>query len=167
MLLRLRANKEGSAARRPGREPVPLRSLASMAPTMQAGLSVGLHYELAVDSFFGASHSMRPEGEVHTHSFRLQATFIADAVDDQGMMVGFREVNQMLEFEAKRYSNRYLNDLEPFTIIQPTGENIAAVIYRNLHVGIAETMPFGPRLVAVTLWENPTSYVRVGGGQER
>lgn len=167
MQLRLRANKEGSAVRTRGREPIQLRSRTDMAPTIQAGLSSGLHYELAVDSFFGASHSMRPDGEVHTHSFRLQATFIADAVDDQGMMVGFREVNRMLEFEAKRYSNRYLNDLEPFSIIQATGENIAAVIYRNLHVGIAETMPFGPRLVAVTLWENPTSYVRVGGGQER
>ncbi len=120
-----------------------------------------MRYELGIDSFFGASHAMRPSGERHTHSFRVQASFVTDSVDSNGMVVGFREVSNLLDAEAKKYSGRFLNDIEPFTRIQATGENLAAVIFRNLATALAENLPDGTRLVTVTLWENPTSYVRV------
>lgn len=120
-----------------------------------------MRYELGIDSFFGASHAMRPSGERHTHSFRVQASFLTDSVDANGMVIGFREVSNLLEAEAKRYSGRFLNDLEPFTRIQATGENLAAVIFRNMAASLSERLPEGPRLITVTLWENPTSYVRV------
>lgn len=125
-------------------------------------MATGMAYELSMDSFFGASHAIRPSGERHTHSFRVQATFVTDSVDDNGMICGFREVSDLVEFEAKRYVNRFINDIAPFNIVQPTGENLATVIYRNLVTALATEMPGGPRLVGVTLWENPTSSVRVG-----
>ena len=164
MLPGLRPKKQRDSRPPVAVEPRPLRTRDDLNATIQAGLTAGLTYELGVDSFFGASHAMRPSGAVHTHSFRVQASFVTDAVDKNGMICGFREVNDLLEFEAKRYANQFLNEIEPFTVIQATGENIASVIYRNLQVGLAESMPFGARLVAVTLWENPTSYVRVGSG---
>ncbi len=132
---------------------------------LQGALSAGLAYELGIDSFFGASHSMRPTGERHTHSFRVQASFVTESVDDNGMIVGFREVSDLLDEQAKRFVNRYLNDMEPFAVLQPTGENLAAVIYRDLVSALVEQMADPPRLVSVTLWENPTSYVRVSPGR--
>ena len=130
----------------------------------QAVLASGLRFDLGIDSFFGASHAIRPSGERHTHSFRVQASFISDTVDENGMIWGFREISNLLENEAKRFANRFLNDIEPFTLVQPTGENLAAVIFRNLAVATTDMMGSGPQLVHVTLWENPTSYVRVGRG---
>ncbi len=120
-----------------------------------------LSFELGIDSFFGASHSMRPGGARHTHSFRMQATFVTDEVDDEGMVVGFREVSDLLEREAKRYANSHINDVPPFDVIQPTGENIATVVFKNLAASLETELPIGPRLIAVTLWESPTSYVKV------
>lgn len=128
---------------------------------LQLAIATGMRYELGIDSFFGASHAMRPAGERHTHSFRVQASFLTDSVDANGMVIGFREVSNLLDAEARRYSGRFLNDIEPFTRIQATGENLAAVIFRNLAAALDETLPGGPQLVTVTLWENPTSYVRV------
>ncbi len=129
---------------------------------LQSRISAGMAYEIAIDSFFGASHAMRPSGERHTHSFRVQAAFLTEVIDSAGMTVGFREVSDLLETEAKKYANRFLNEIEPFNVIQATGENLAAVIYRNLDQAIRTTIPEAPRLVAVTLWENPTSHIRVG-----
>lgn len=131
---------------------------------LQNRISSGIRYEMGIDSFFGASHSMRPEGERHTHSFRVQATFLAEHVDSHGMIYGFREVTDLLESEARRYANRYLNEIEPFTIVQPTGENLAAVILKSLQTRLTHDMPTAPRLTAITLWENPVSYVRVTTG---
>jgi 6-pyruvoyltetrahydropterin/6-carboxytetrahydropterin synthase len=107
---------------------------------------------------------MRPNGERHTHSFRIQATFVTDAVDDDGMVVGFREVTTLLEREAKKYATQHINDIPPFDRVQPTGENIAAVVFQHLANALTATLPVGPRLVAVTLWESPTSYVKVMPG---
>ena len=147
------------------REPVQLPA-AGFAPSepalLQRSMATGMAYELAMDSFFGASHAIRPSGERHTHSFRIQATFVTDSVDENGMICGFREVSDLLDAEAKRYVNRFINEIKPFDAVQPTGENLATIIYRNLLTSLAQSMPGGPELVSVTLWENPTSSVRVG-----
>ncbi len=146
--------------------PSPLRlslNTATESPaTVQRAMASGMAYELAIDSFFGASHAIRPSGEKHTHSFRVQATFMTDVVDDNGMICGFREVSDLLEFEARRFANRFINEIPPFDVVQPTGENVATVIYRHLLDSLAAEMPGGPELLGVTLWENPTSSVRVG-----
>lgn len=135
---------------------------AAPKPGLQAEVAAALVFEMGIDSFFGASHAMRPNGPRHTHSFRVQASFITDQLDSHGMTVGFREVSNLLDAEARRFASQYLNEVEPFTEIEPTGENLAAVIHRNLLTSLAEMLPDGPQLVAVTLWENPTSFVRVG-----
>lgn len=122
-------------------------------------------YEMAMDSFFGASHAMRPSGERHTHSFRVQAVFVTDSVDENGMICGFREVSDILDAESKRYVNRFINEIKPFDVVQPTGENLATVIFRSLLTALARDMPEGPELVSVTIWENPTNSVRVGLGK--
>lgn len=137
------------------------RSTAANSAEIQGALGAGLRFELGIDSFFGASHAIRPSGERHTHSFRVQASFVSDRLDDNGMIWGLREAADLLEHEARRYANRFLNEIEPFNAIQPTGENLAALICRNLIVATLESMAGGPRLVHVTLWENPASYVRV------
>lgn len=141
--------------------PVPGSAPTVEGRVLQRAITSGMRYELGIDSFFGASHAMRPSGERHTHSFRVQASFHTDSVDANGMVVGFRDVTNLLDAEARRYSGRFLNELEPFTRIQATGENLAAVIFRNLDAALGESLPGGPQLVTVTLWENPTSYVRV------
>ena len=146
-------------------EPLHLQKLdghARDAATLQRSMAIGMAYELAMDSFFGASHAIRPSGERHTHSFRIQATFVTSSVDENGMICGFREVSDILNAEARRYVNQFINEIAPFDVVQPTGENLATVIYRNLITALNEEMPGGPELVSVTLWENPTSSVRVG-----
>ncbi|MGH2632829.1 MAG: 6-pyruvoyl trahydropterin synthase family protein [Tepidiformaceae bacterium] len=164
-------DNEGSESRRPvamaansedsGRKVVPLRGAGIWAGS-QSELASELVYEMGIDSFFGASHAMRPNGARHTHSFRVQASFVTEELDTSGMTVGFREVSNLLDAEAKRFASKFLNEIEPFTMIEPTGENLASVIFRNLLTSLQTTLPGGPKLIGVTLWENPTSYVRVG-----
>ena len=161
LLKQFSPQREGDNSTTPVQLPV-AGFVPSEPALVQRAMATGMAYELAMDSFFGASHAIRPTGETHTHSFRIQAVFVTDSVDDNGMICGFREVSDLLDFEAKRYVNRFINDIQPFNVVQPTGENLATVIYRNLVDSLANTMPGGPELVSVTLWENPTSSVRVG-----
>lgn len=161
LLKQFSPQRDGGSENEPLR--LPISGFQRSEPHLvQRAMATGMAYELAMDSFFGASHAIRPSGERHTHSFRVQATFVTDSVDENGMICGFREVSDILDFEAKRYVNRFINEIAPFDVVQPTGENLATVIYRNLLTSLANDMPGGPELVSVTLWENPTSSVRVG-----
>jgi 6-pyruvoyltetrahydropterin/6-carboxytetrahydropterin synthase len=53
--------------------------------------------------------------------------------------------------------HRYLNELEPFTGIKPTAENIAACMFREISARLnSDTI----RVSAVTLWETDRACVR-------
>ena len=55
-----------------------------------------------------------------------------------------------------QFDNTVLNQIPPFTEIQPTSENVAAVIYHDLVQALAGH-PVAVRSVCV--WETPTNYV--------
>ena len=58
---------------------------------------------------------------------------------------------------AGRLDHRYLNELEPFTEINPTAENIAAYFYQEL---AAQLNNDRIKVHAVTLWETERACVR-------
>ena len=153
--------------KRPAAAPAPSPASVARVPITlamagaQRQLSAGLSYEMGIDSFFGASHAIRPDGPRHTHSFRVQVTLVSDALDEEGMMRGFRGVSNVLNEEIQQLANRFLNEIEPFDVIQATSENLAGFLFRKLREGLAGSNGSDSGVVALTLWENPTTYVRV------
>ena len=70
----------------------------------------------------------------------------------------YREAPGFLGIGAQpKLDHRYLNDLEPFTRINPTAENIAAYFHQELS---AELNNDRIRVHAVTLWETERACVR-------
>jgi 6-pyruvoyltetrahydropterin/6-carboxytetrahydropterin synthase len=53
--------------------------------------------------------------------------------------------------------HRYLNDLEPFKEINPTAENIAAYMFKEISARINSD---SIKVTAVTLWETERACVR-------
>ena len=53
--------------------------------------------------------------------------------------------------------HRYLNDLEPFKTINPTAENIAAYMYKEISAQINSD---SIKVTALTLWETERACVR-------
>ena len=75
------------------REPIalPVSGFTPSEPGLvQRAMATGMAYELAMDSFFGASHAIRPSGERHTHSFRVQAVFVIEEYGQSGPMLMWR-----------------------------------------------------------------------------
>ena len=115
-------------------------------------------YELGVGCFFNARHYVTSgaKGEVHAHSWRIEVNFQGSVVNEQGMLVGFAEVKQMVQKRVNRFNGVILNEVEPFTRTLPTTENIASAIYRE----IKEILDLPSlQLISVRVWESPTSYV--------
>jgi 6-pyruvoyltetrahydropterin/6-carboxytetrahydropterin synthase len=119
-------------------------------------------FEIAVEQHFDAAHFLRGyQGKceaVHGHRFRVVVRVKAAALNDIGIAYDFVELKQHLGGIISRFDHTCLNDLPPFDKINPSSENIAVTIYKELKPKLA-----GVSLVAVEVWESPESGVRYGG----
>jgi 6-pyruvoyltetrahydropterin/6-carboxytetrahydropterin synthase len=114
-------------------------------------------YELTVSCHFDAAHSLRGyPGEcyrLHGHTWTVEATVSAEELDELGIVYDFKLLKADLNSVLERYDHLPLNDVEPFTEISPTAENLARVIYERL----AETIAPAVHLVEVAVWESPVA----------
>lgn len=118
-------------------------------------------YTLKVLTDFASAHTLRDYpgacARMHGHNWKVEAEVIATRLDDIGMGMDFRDIKQIAREIAGRLDHRYLNELEPFTEVNPTAENIAAWFFREMAAQIN-----GPhrRMHALTLWETERACVR-------
>lgn len=123
-------------------------------------------YTLRVVTEFAAAHSLRGyEGScsrLHGHNWKIEVEIRTRELDEVGMGVDFREMRRAARAVTERLDHRYLNELEPFTEVNPTAENIAAHCFREIGARLN-----GPTATvqAVTVWENDRACVRYSEGE--
>lgn len=118
-------------------------------------------YTLTVLTDFAAAHTLRDYpgdcSRMHGHNWKLEAEIRATALNEVGMAVDFKDMKRVAREVAGELDHRYLNDLSPFSTVNPTAENIAAHIYRELSERLNTD---SARVSAVTLWETDRACVR-------
>jgi len=118
-------------------------------------------YLLKVVTEFASAHTLRNYpgacSRMHGHNWKLELEVVASELDDVGMGVDFKRMKNVANEVGDRLDHRYLNDLEPFTDVNPTAENIAAYMFREIADKLnSDTI----RVNAVTLWETDRACVR-------
>lgn len=112
-------------------------------------------YELTIKSHFDAAHALRGyPGEcrnLHGHTWDVEVTVAAAELDEIGIVYDFKLLKNDLEHVLDPYDHAYLNDVDPFTEISPTAENLARVIYERL----AAVVDSRVRVLEVVVWESP------------
>jgi len=82
------------------------------------------------------------------------ASIEATQLDDTGMAFDFTLLKQHLGEIIDRLDHTCLNDIAPFDEINPSSENIATTIYRELNPKLAGA-PVS--LSCIEVWESPQS----------
>lgn len=118
-------------------------------------------YTLRVLVDFASAHSLRHYpgdcSRLHGHNWKVEVEVAANALDEVGMGLDFKTIRAAAKAVADKLDHRNLNDLEPFTEINPTAENIAQYFYR----GLAKTLNNERvRVAAVTIWETERACVK-------
>lgn len=103
----------------------------------------------------------------HGHSYRLAVKVEGPIQGETGFVIDFRILKEILQREIfSRFDHRFINkEVEPFKSdpkLQPTAENMAAVIWELLERPLKKEKV---RLVEVTLWETPDSSAVYRGGK--
>ena len=106
---------------------------------------------------FSAAHSLRGyQGDcerLHGHNYRVEVAVESAMLDACGVVVDFRDLKTHLKKVLDGLDHQYLNEIEPFTTINPSAENIAKYVFHSIS-GAVEPLV---RLKEVTVWENDSS----------
>jgi 6-pyruvoyltetrahydropterin/6-carboxytetrahydropterin synthase len=94
---------------------------------------------------------------MHGHNWKVELEAIATSLDEVGMGVDFKKMKNAANEVGDEMDHRYLNELEPFTEINPTAENIAAYMYHEISKRLNSD---DITVSAVTLWETDRACVR-------
>jgi 6-pyruvoyltetrahydropterin/6-carboxytetrahydropterin synthase len=116
-------------------------------------------FEVSVERTFAAGHALRNyHGKcenVHGHNYRVQITVQGEQLDANGLLVDFLELKRLTDEVIEYFDHRFINDLVPFDILNPSAENIAKYFYDRVSRGLAKEIP--TRISAVKIWETDTS----------
>jgi 6-pyruvoyltetrahydropterin/6-carboxytetrahydropterin synthase len=93
-------------------------------------------YEIHVKADFSAAHCLRGyEGNcerVHGHNWTVEIFVRCLRLNEIGIGIDFRDVKKSLGRVVEKLDHHHLNDLNVFKELNPTSENVARFIYREL-----------------------------------
>jgi 6-pyruvoyltetrahydropterin/6-carboxytetrahydropterin synthase len=93
-------------------------------------------YEITVEQHFDAAHYLRGyEGKceaLHGHRFQVLVTLQAGKLDKLGMAYDFTVLKKQLGEITGSFDHSCLNDLPAFKKTNPSSENIATTVYKEL-----------------------------------
>ena len=115
-------------------------------------------YELKIVSQFAAAHQLREfEGgceNLHGHNWKVEVYISGKNLEKNGLLIDFRLIKEATKKALEKLDHKFLNELEPFTDINPSSENIA----RNLFESIARELNNEVvRVIRVTAWESDSA----------
>jgi 6-pyruvoyltetrahydropterin/6-carboxytetrahydropterin synthase len=118
-------------------------------------------FELTVEREFSSGHYLRNyRGRCenpHGHNYKVRITLAGADLDEAGLLLDFKLLKQVMRPVIDRIDHQMLNDLEPFTTINPSAENIARYFYQQTSNQLSEMTQGRVRVKDCTIWETDTT----------
>ncbi len=93
-------------------------------------------FELCIKAHFSAAHSLRGyDGDcarLHGHNWHVRLYVVCDELDDLGMGIDYKIMKRELKAALEIWDHYNLNDIPPFDAINPTSENVARELFREM-----------------------------------
>jgi 6-pyruvoyltetrahydropterin/6-carboxytetrahydropterin synthase len=113
-------------------------------------------FEITRNASFSAAHFLRgydgPCARLHGHNWKVEVVIRSPKLDSTGMVVDFVDLGAVMDEILDIVDHRNLNDVPPFTGVNPTSENLAAWFHQQLSRRLER---FGAVPHVVRIWELP------------
>ena len=117
-------------------------------------------FQVSVEETFSSGHALRGyRGKcenVHGHNYRVRVTLEGSQLDNIGLLVDFTHLKKIVRAVMGTLDHQFMNDLEPFKVVNPSAENVAKYFYDQVTSQLTE-LPPGARVTDVIIWETDTS----------
>jgi 6-pyruvoyltetrahydropterin/6-carboxytetrahydropterin synthase len=118
-------------------------------------------FEVTVEAGFSSGHYLRNyRGKCenpHGHNYKVRVTLAGAELDSTGLLLDFKLLKQVMRPVIDRIDHQMLNELEPFTELNPSAENMARYFYQQTNVQLAEMTQGRVHVKDCTIWETDTT----------
>jgi len=119
-------------------------------------------FSIRIEARFEAAHYLRAyrgiEEPLHGHSYKVEAELAGrqGTLDQDAIAVDFVAAKRELEALAKRLDYGCINDVRPFTELNPSAENLAKWFHDELSTAMKKENAIVTKIV---VWEGPSNSV--------
>lgn len=93
-------------------------------------------FELMTETHFSAAHSLRGYpgdcARLHGHNWHVRLYVECDSLDEIGLGIDYKVLKRELKAALQPWDHYNLNDVPPFDRVNPSSENVAAELYRQM-----------------------------------
>ena len=121
-------------------------------------------FEVTVEAGFSSGHYLRNyRGKCenpHGHNYRVLVTLAGAELDQAGLLLDFKILKTLLRPVVDYLDHQMINELTPFTTVNPSAENLARYFYDETARQLIETTAGRVRIKDCTIFETDTSFAR-------
>lgn len=121
-------------------------------------------YEVTVEDSFAAGHYLRNyKGKCenpHGHNYKVRVTLRGATLDKAGLLLDFKDLKEVMKHVIDRLDHQMLNDIDPFTTLNPSAENLAKYFYDQAGAKLKSLTQGRVDVKDVTIWETDTTTAR-------
>ena len=115
-------------------------------------------YELMIETKFAAAHQLRNYNgrceRLHGHNWKVEVYVATENLNDIGLAIDFKVLKDTTNELLTVLEHSFVNDVFPFTEINPSSENIA----RWLYDGLSKKLNDGNlKVSSIRIWESDTA----------
>ncbi len=121
-------------------------------------------FEITVQAGFSSGHYLRDyRGKCenpHGHNYRVLVTLVGAELEANGLLLDFKLLKQVLKPTVEYLDHQMINDLQPFTTLNPSAENLAKYFFDNTANTLDRMTGGRVRVKDCTIYETDTSFAR-------
>ncbi|HET7442774.1 MAG TPA: 6-carboxytetrahydropterin synthase QueD [Terriglobales bacterium] len=118
-------------------------------------------FEVTVEDSFAAGHFLRNyRGKCekpHGHNYKVRITLAGQQLDKAGLLLDFKDLREVMKHVIDRLDHQMINELTPFTELNPSAENLAKYFYDETNSRLNGSTGGRVRVKNVTIFETDTT----------
>ena len=118
-------------------------------------------YEVTVEDTFAAGHYLRNyKGKCenpHGHNYKIRVTLAGNELDRAGLLLDFKDLRDVMKHVIDRLDHQMINDIQPFTELNPSAENLAKYFYDETNGSLRSSTNGRVWVKTVTVFETDTT----------
>ena len=91
---------------------------------------------------------------------KTRVTLAGADLDKAGLLLDFKDLKDVMKHVIDRLDHKMINDLEPFTVVNPSAENLAKYFYDETHTRLQSVTNGRVSVKDVTVFETDTTTAR-------
>jgi 6-pyruvoyltetrahydropterin/6-carboxytetrahydropterin synthase len=114
-------------------------------------------FEVAVEAGFSSGHYLRNyQGRCenpHGHNYKISIILTGESLEDNGILLDFKHLKEVLRPTIEYLDHQMINDLPPFTEVNPSAENLARYFFEEIGARVWKMTEGRVKVKQCTLYE--------------